>query len=98
VKKIKGTWTVVGHHNRRRRMEAIGPSDGDRKRAEEIAGKVNAKITLGTFGLGSPDDEAISCKSELEKWIATHGPTLKPTTKLLFEGFIRNHLGPHFGS
>jgi integrase len=99
VKCIKGTWTVVVHHNRRRQMRAVGPLPRDRDRAEALARKVNAAIELGTFHLGDTvPKRALPCDRELDTWLETYRPTLKPTTRKLYEGLIRNHLKPYFGS
>jgi hypothetical protein len=80
VKKVRNSWTVVIHRDRRRTMRAIGPTDDDRKRALSIAEKVNAAITLGQFGLDEPDRKPIPCGPELTRWIKVYGPTLKPTS------------------
>ncbi len=98
VKKVRNSWTVVIHHNGRRTMRAIGPTADDKTRAEGVAEKVNASITLGQFGLGKPEQQPLPCEAELKRWIKIYGPTLKPTTKYLFNSMTRNHLGPHFGS
>jgi len=97
VKQVKGTWTVVVHHNRRRQMRAIGPTEEDKRRAERMAEKVNAAITLGQFGLDEASDHALPCGQELDVWLQTYLPTLKPATRKLYRGLVDNHLKPHFG-
>ncbi len=97
VKQIKGSWTVVVHHNGRRQMRAIGPKAEDKRRAVKLARKVNAQIELGTLQLNNSEQAELPTGRELDRWLEAYRPTLKPATRKLYHGLVENHLKPHFG-
>jgi integrase len=45
----RGAWWVVTHHGGRRRKKRIGPTKANKRQAEAIAEKINAKLALGEF-------------------------------------------------
>lgn len=47
----RGAWWLRTHWNNRKRDQKFGPSLADKRLAERTAERVNAKITLGTYGV-----------------------------------------------
>lgn len=74
-----------------RRTHATRRHSGDGKRtkkrigstqaasaAEKLARQVNAALVLGTYRLGEERATEVRCPTELSRWHATCGPTMKP--------------------
>jgi integrase len=97
VRRVRGKWTVVLHRNGKREHRTIGPTKTDKRRAETIADRLDAALTLGAYGLVSEAPEVLRCDEELAHWLRLRKPTFKATTAKLFEGLVSNHLAPHFG-
>jgi integrase len=100
VKWYRGAWWVDVHHEGKRKKKRIGPTADDKRRAQQLAKTVNARVTLDAFGLGSKDEEErpLCCDAELRRWHLSYGATMKPAYRKLTHGLIENHLAPHFGS
>jgi integrase len=99
VKWDRGAWWIITHHKGDRTVRRIGPTNDDKRQAEQIKKKINAAITLGSFGKTSPKDlDPLPCDEELLRWHTTYSPTMKPTYRKSTESLIRNHLDPYFGS
>jgi integrase len=93
----RGAWWLRVHFQGSKREQRFGKAKADQRRANDLARQINAEIELGKFGLAREKQTPLPCTHQLGRWLDTYRPTLKPTTEKLFEGFIRNHLGTHFG-
>ena len=92
----RGAWHVRIHAHGRKRDRRIGTTAADRRRAEEIARKADAKLVLGEYSGNDERPQPLGCADELRKWHRTWTPTMKPGYEKLTEGFIENHLAPFF--
>lgn len=97
VRWMRDAWWVVTHHRGKRRKKRVGPSKVDKRQAEDVARKINAALTLGTYS-AQVDADPLPCDRELRRWHLTYSPTMKATYAKLTEGLIENHLIPHFGA
>ena len=59
VKWYRGAWHVDIHHARTRKKKRVGPTKADKREAEQIAKKVNAKIALGSFTTQPPAQQPL---------------------------------------
>jgi integrase len=91
----RGAWWVVAHFDGRRKKRRFGASRADKKAAEDFARHVNRARAEGTFGLQKAR-KAIPCDVALRTWLQAYAPTMKPTTRVLSEGIVENHLAPYF--
>ena len=98
VKWYRGAWWVDVHDHGKRKKKRIGATTSDKRRAEELVKTINARLTLGAFGLAPKDERPLCCDAELRRWHTNYGATMKPTYRKLTHGLIENHLAPHFGS
>lgn len=94
----RGAWWVWTDHNRDRNEKRFGGTAADKRRAEETAAKVNAAITLGTYGVEPERPKAIACDEALRSWITSYAPTLKLSHEDEARRMIERHLVPHFGA
>ena len=98
VQWYRDAWWVMTHADGRRWRKRVGPTKSNKRDAEEIAQKVNAALTLGTFQRAETNPTALPCDLELRRWLDHYSVTLKPGTITLVEGLIENHLAPFFGA
>ena len=96
VRWMQNAWWVVTHHQGRRRKKRVGPAKADKRQAEAIAKKINAKLTLGEDF--NDRRETLPCEAALRTWHRTYGPTMKYTAEVSALALINNHLAPYFGS
>ncbi len=95
VRKVNGSWWLIVHHKGRKQRRKIGASATDKRRAEQLAEEINAKITLRTFGI---NQNTLPCDDQLLNWHRTYSPTFKPSFETESLRIIKSHLIPHFGS
>jgi integrase len=93
----RGAWWLRTHFAGKKHERRFGPTKADKQKADKVAEKINAKIALGEYEPSKVRERPLPCSSQLREWLKAYGPTLKPTTAKLFDGFIGNHLCPHFG-
>src|SRR5262249_44818403 len=99
VKWYREAWWVITHHACRTRKNRVGPTKADKRRAEQIAEKVNAAIALNQFNPRRDEQSRlIACDRELWAWHRAYKTTMKPSYEIVTEGLIRLHLVPFFGS
>ena len=97
VKWQRDAWWVVIHHQGRRTVRRIGTERRHKREAEDLARKVNAALVLGTYRPQEPSDRALPAAATLRAHIDAYAPTLKPGTRVLYEGLLENHLAPFLG-
>ncbi len=95
-KKGSGVWWIFIDHQGRRKAKKIGR---DKKVAENIAKKVEAKLVLGDMGLvENRQITAGTFEEYASSWITLTVPaTCKPSTESDYKGILKNHVLPVFG-
>lgn len=96
VRWMREAWWVVTHFEGRRRKKRIGPTKADKRRAVEIARKIDGALALGTFAPEQERPDAIPLDAHLRKWHARYGPTFKTSYEETSRGLVENHLAPFF--
>ncbi|MGH0028492.1 MAG: tyrosine-type recombinase/integrase [Myxococcota bacterium] len=79
-------------------MRRIGPDRSHKREAEDLARKVNAALVLGTYRRDEQAERALPGAETLRAHLKAYAPTLKPATRVLYEGLIENHLAPFLGT
>ena len=83
-----GQWYVFINHNGRRKAKHVG----SQKAALEVAKKIEAKLTLGDFGLAT-DHQVRTFKDYRDYWLRTYAePHCKYSTYMGYESVFRTHL------
>ena len=94
--KGSGIWWIFIDHQGRRKAKKIGK---DKRVAEQIARKVEAKLALGDMGL--VEDKTVTAATFEEyanTWESLTVPaTCKPSTVSDYHGILKNHVLPVFG-
>ena len=95
-KKGSGVWWIFIDHQGRRKAKKVGR---DKKVAENIAKKVEAKLALGDMGLVENKTVAAATFEEYANtWKTLTVPaTCKPSTVSDYQGILKNHVLPVFG-
>ena len=95
-KKDSGVWWIFIDHQGRRKAKKVGR---DKKVAENIAKKVEAKLALGDMGLVENKTVAAATFEEYANtWKTLTVPaTCKPSTVSDYQGILKNHVLPVFG-
>jgi integrase len=91
-------WWVFTHYQGRRKKKRIGPTKADKRRAQEIARKIDAALALGTFVPDRKRERLLPANVELRRWHADYGPTFKPSYEAETIRIIENDLVSFFGS
>lgn len=94
----RGAWWVITHHEGTRRRRRLGPSNADKRAAEEIAKKLNAAIALGTYNPGGDKHKPFPFDEHVRQWHRRYSVAFKPRYLETSAGLIERHLVPHFGS
>jgi hypothetical protein len=96
VRQKDGKWYVFINHHSQRKARCVGDS---KRAAEEVKGKLEAKLTLGDVGLLDAAPQAVLFGDYVEQWL-THYVTVtcKPSSGRIMRGIVRNHLLPAFGT
>ncbi len=103
VRCINGVWWVVVHHQGRRRKKRVGK---DKRLAEQVARQIQARLVLGEFEMGVPEDQPIPFDEFARQWLRSQ--VLLPRERGLAEAVAHNtarsreqsvrvHLVPYFG-
>ena len=93
--KVKGSgvyWIFVNHNGKRTSKKV-----GDEDTAKEVAGKIQAKITLGDFNIENQQESCPTFKEYAKKWLAFIEVMRQGTTHERYEGILRLHINPTFG-
>lgn len=96
VKKLRGSYYVVINHKGQRKTKKVG---GTLEFARGVARQIEAKLTLGDFGILSEEKNAAPLFSEYAaRWLEKHVEiNTKPATFTLYTWLMKCHLLPHFG-
>ncbi len=94
-KKGSGVWHLYIRHNGQRVSRKIGP----KKKAEDIAQKIKAKIVLGQYTTPSKEqkEEAPTFKQVADEWFSNHVTTLALATQQRYSGVLKQYIFPHIG-
>jgi len=94
VKQHRGRWWVFIDHKGKRKAKCIGKSQ---RAAQEVAGKIEAKLKLGDFSL-SDEKPQRSFDAYFRNWLDTYVKAhCKERTSYLYEAAFRLYLLPAFG-
>src|SRR5262245_60126596 len=86
--KGSGDWWVFINHNGRRKAKHVGSE----KAARAVAEKIQAKLTLGDFGMAT-DNQVRTCKSYRDYWLRTYAePHCKFSTYESYKLAFTKHL------
>lgn len=90
-------WAVVVWKDGLRKVRKFGAGEAGKERAEAFAAALRMEIRreLGGDVEAGP---AVPADRGLELWLRGAGPAMKKGTETLYEGAIRRHLIPHFGT
>jgi len=94
--KIKGSgeWWIFIDHNGKRKAKKIG---NDETLARQAAKKIEAKLTLGDFGIVEEKPNIPMYKDYAELWLEAHiKPFKKHTTYERYHGILNQHIFPKF--
>lgn len=93
VRQKGGKWYVFINHQGQRKAKCIG----DKRAAEEVRRKLEAKLALGEFEL--EDKPALpTVKSFAERWLGTYAQVhCRETTAVNYERLLRHHVFPSIG-
>src|SRR4030095_4082042 len=83
---MKGAWWVVTHYRGKRRKKRFGPMSDEKRQAEEVAKKINAKLVLGEFA-PSGRGKTLPFGEFAELW-------LRREVELPLEREMKGHLAP----
>lgn len=92
--KGSGIWYVFINHNGTRRAKKIGK---DKRLAQEVARKVEAKLTLGDLNISQKKDQALTFGEYAKIWLAVTVPaTCKRSTASDYQCILKKHILPIF--
>jgi integrase len=95
VKKHAGKWYVFINWKGKRKARCVGLS---REAAEQVRREIERQLSLGQF-TGGVEKNCPTFSEYATCWLATHvRPNLKLSTVQSYEGILRFHLLPAFGS
>lgn len=89
-----GVWWIFINHKGRRKAKKIGR---DKKRANEVAAKIEAKLTLGDFNLDDEEKKVDAFSEYAKRWLKTIPAINKTSTVNDYEGILKKHINPVFG-
>jgi len=96
--KVKGSgeyWIFIDHKNKRK-SKKVGR---DRKKAEEAAKLIEAKLTLGDLGVLEQEEPEHLFSEYANLWLEEYvANTLKASTYRGYKSILKKHLEPHFGN
>src|SRR5262245_47560299 len=96
VKQHKGKWWIFINHKGKRKAKCIGNS---KRAADEVAGKIEAKLKLGDFSLLEEKTKPIIFADYAAEWLKTSAAVrCKPSTVEDYEHVYTLHLRPAFGT
>ena len=96
LRERKGKWWVYIYRNGKEKAKCVG---ADKQRAEAIAAKIQAKLTLGELGILDPSEKRRRpFDAYFRNWLATYVRAhCKDSTFAGYEGAFRLYLLPRFG-
>src|SRR5215831_16910093 len=97
VKQHKGRWWVFIDHKGKRKAKCIGKSQ---RAAQEVAGKIEARLKLGEFSLLDEEErpQSPTLTAYAAQWMKTYATVhCKPATVFNYERDYRLHVAPMLG-
>ena len=89
-----GVWWVFIKHGGKRRSKKVG----DKRTAQEVAKKIEAKLVLGDLKLDKVEKPVLTFGEYASIWINTTVPaTCKAISVSDYKGMLKNHILPVFG-
>ena len=91
-----GIWWIFIDHRGKRKAKKVGK---DKRLAQEMAKKIEAKLALGDAGLLEKEEPKVSTFGEYaQTWIVVTVPaTCKSSTQIDYKSILDNHVLPAFG-
>lgn len=91
-----GIWWLFIDHNGRRKAKKIGKN---KHLAQDAAKKIEAKLTLGDFGIEKDEKQFAVFSDYAKRWIDVTVPaTCKESSARDYKGLLKNHILPVFGN
>jgi len=91
--KGSGNWWIFVSHQGKRKSKKIGK---DKRLAQEIAKKIEAKLVLGDVGLEKPTGPILN--EYVNQWLNTEARLkIKRSSRHMYQSALKNHLLPAFG-
>jgi len=91
-----GIWWLFIDHNGKRKAKKIGR---DKRLAQDAAKKIEAKLTLGDFGIEKDEKQIAVFSDYAKRWIDVTIPaTCKESSARDYKGLLKNHIIPVFGN
>lgn len=91
-----GIWWLFIDHKGKRKAKKIGK---DKRLAQEAAKKIEAKLTLGDFGIEKEKKQIAVFSNYAKRWIDVTIPaTCKESSLKDYQGLLNNHILPIFGN
>jgi integrase len=95
IRKLRGKWYLVIDYHGKRKTRVIGT---DRRVAEEVRRQVEAKLTLGDYGILENQEQIPTFGAYAERWLRTYVEVeRKRSTLRSYEQLLRIHVIPRFG-
>ena len=95
IRKLRGKWYLVIDYHGKRKTRVIGT---DRKIAEEVRRKVEAKLALGDYGILENQEQVPTFSAYAERWLKSYAEVeCKGSTLRSYEQLLRLHVTPRFG-
>jgi integrase len=89
-------WIFVGHNNKRK-AKKISAGPEAKKRAEEAARVIEARLAMGDLGIIEPAQH-VTLQNYVKTWLEDHvGINMKGGTHRIYTGIIANHWLPALG-
>lgn len=94
LQKKNGAYWAVVHLSGKRKWKKIGT---DKREAQKVVNKINAKIALGEFSIG-PEPSQTTVETALREWFNDYRPTFSASFAQIAKINIDRHLVPFFGA
>ncbi|UCG14549.1 MAG: site-specific integrase [Deltaproteobacteria bacterium] len=91
--KGSGVWWIFIDHQGKRKAKKVGK---DRRLANEVAKKIEAKLVLGEFDMKGGEDSCPAFRQYAERWLRL-SRDWKESTRIAYEQTLKKHVYPHFG-
>ncbi len=95
IRKLRGKWYLVIDYRGKRKTRVIGT---DRKIAEEVRRQVEAKLSLGDYGILGSEEQVPMFDAYAERWLRSYVEVeRKGSTLRSYKQLLRLHVSPRFG-
>lgn len=98
VRLFEGSWSLFINHKGKRKAKKIGTDPEAKKKAEEAARLIEARLTMGDLGI-LEQNQSLTLQEYITTWVNDHvAINLKGGAHRIYEGIMRNHCRPALGS